>query len=100
MNAPLMVKLPIRTVVSVTISWSHRKYHGALAGLGVTRALAASSSGDRTRAARMLITAKVPSVTIEARRVRSGTALTVAASFSRVVVVTVGAVPRATPSSV
>ena len=32
--------------MSVTISCSQRKYHGAFAGFGVTSALAGSSSGD------------------------------------------------------
>ena len=47
MNAPLIVNEPMCRVVSVTISCSQRKYQGAFAGLGVTRALAGSSSGDR-----------------------------------------------------
>ena len=100
-NAPLMVNDPMRMVVSVTISCSHRKYHGAFAGFGVTSALAGSSSGEAMNADRMLTTAKVPSVTISARRVRSGTALTVVSGgLERAARVTVGAVPRATPSSV
>ena len=44
----------MRIVVSVTISCSHRKYHGALAGFGVTSALAGSSSGDAMNTGRML----------------------------------------------
>ena len=48
----------------------------------------------------MLITAIVPSTTIAARRVRSGTALTVRSGASSVVARIAGAVPRATPSSV
>ena len=91
----------MRMVVSVTISCSHRKYHGALAGLGVTSALAGSSSGEAMALARMLTSAKVPSVTISARRVRSGTALTVQVRrLERRSPAPLGAVPRATPSSV
>ena len=86
--------------MSVTISCSHRKYQGAFAGFGVTSALAGSSSGERMKTARMLTSAKVPRTTIAARRVRSGTALTVASGASSVVARTAGAVPRATPSSV
>ena len=59
-NAPLTVNDPIRNVVSVTISWSQRKYQGAFAGLGVTSALAGSSSGDRRKTERMLTIAIVP----------------------------------------
>ena len=47
MNAPLIVNDPMWIVVSVTISCSQRKYQGAFAGLGVTSALAGSSSGER-----------------------------------------------------
>ena len=50
--------------------------------------------------ASMLMNAIVPSVTISARRDRSGTALTVASGASSVRAVTAGDVPRATPSSV
>ena len=84
----------------VTISCSQRKYQGAFAGFGVTSALAGSSSGDGIALARMLTRAKVPSVTISARRDRSGTALTVRSGASRLLARTVGAVPRATPSNV
>ena len=49
-KAPLIVKEPIFSVVSVTISWSQRKYHGAFAGFGVIIGLAASSRGERDEA--------------------------------------------------
>ena len=81
-NAPFSVNEPMRIVVSVTISCSHRKYHGALAGLGVTSALAGSSSGEAMNTDMMLTTAMVPSVAIAARRSRSGTALTVVSGAS------------------
>src|SRR6185436_19968560 len=81
-NAPLSVNDPIRIVVSVTISCSQRKYHGALAGFGVTSALAGSSSGDAMNTDMMLIAAMVPSVAIAARRTKSGTALTVVSGAS------------------
>ena len=96
----MIVKLPMWTVVSVTISWSQRKYQGALAGFGVMSALAASSSGERSSVARMLMSAIVPSTAMAVRRVRSGTAFTVRSGASRVVVRIAGAVPRATPRSV
>ena len=82
MKAPLMVNEPSLMVVSVTISCSHRKYHGALAGFGVTSALAGSSSGEAMNTDMMLTTAIVPRVTMAARRVRSGTAFTVVSGAS------------------
>src|SRR5262249_17904301 len=99
-NAPLTVKDPIFTVESVTISWSHRKYQGALAGFGVTSGLAGFSRGERTKTERIETIAIVPSTAIAARRTRSGTELTVSSGVSSDVARIVGAVPRATPSSV
>jgi len=96
----LIVNDPTWSVVSVTISWSHRKYQGALAGLGVIMGFAASSRGEGMATARMERTAMQPRVTMAARRIRSGTALTVRWGASRVVARIVGAVPEATPSSV
>jgi hypothetical protein len=49
---------------------------------------------------RMLKSAMVPSTTIAARLVRSGTEFTVVSGASSVVARMDGAVPRATPSSV
>jgi hypothetical protein len=98
-KAPLIVKEPIFTVVSVTISWSQRKYHGAFAGLGVIIGLAGSSRGDGMKQARMLTTANVPRTTIEIRRTRSFTELTVRSAASSVTARIAGAWPRATPRS-
>ena len=99
-KAPFTVKPAMVNVVSVTISCSQRKYQGALAGFGVTSALAASSRGERMNEASTLITAKVPSTATAARRTRSGIALTVRSRASRLAARMVGAVPRATPRSV
>ena len=88
-------------VVSVTISCSQRKYHGAFAGFGVTSALAGSSSGDAMNTARMLMTRDGAERDDHARaapgRARRST---VVSGASSVRAVTAGDVPRATPSSV
>ncbi len=88
------------TVVSVTISWSHRKYQGALAGFGVMSGLAGSSSGERTKTDRIPTSAIVPRITMAMRRVRSGIEFTVVPGASRDVARTCGEVPRAIPRSV
>src|SRR3989338_2790427 len=81
-NAPLIVNEPIVTVVTVTISCSHRKYQGALAGFGVTDGFAGASSGAGNAMERSTTAANVRRETRRIRRSRWGDDVTVVDSSS------------------
>lgn len=76
MNPPLNVKSLILRVVVAVNSWSHRKYQGALAGIGVTEGFAGPSKGARENSASTKVTTVVATNINVIRLVKLGDVLT------------------------
>src|SRR5579864_1592445 len=96
---PLSVIGPRCTVVEDTSSCSHTKYHGALAGLGVTEGLAGPSSGALNSTASSRVRLKTTRNTRIMRRVRLGDDITWSRSSRPIELITATEVPGVSPNS-